>query len=503
MKSFGSTFRSARLQRLESLEQRVLLAGDTISAAEAEQRIGGLQEYYEEVMTSGAHDEFLDLSVRVGTNGLHLYNLQFAVDGVLSMYEATGDRQILDAAIQYVTNAMDAAETIDGGYYESDGFFDWEVLSGDQPRARRQGFALYDLQFGSAMSRLGRIISEDVRLHDDVELQAFGEELVAFVDAHVIRKWLDARGIRASIESYQDTNGFWIDTSTHVINICHNLEEVLGSESSCRDVSRQLAEQFKQQLVLQQDGSYTWGLWGTLPSGHDHLAPDTGHENRVATMVWLLGGDGEVFDATDIERFAKTFTQRIWNGRSDWEASPGVQDSPWFHNYIDGSDASYRNYSHYRDGTPGMNGFVYDGWVRLGQFDLETQNVGESLLDFMREFSWGVNAIRQRNGTSYGKIAITGHLARNLRFAEYVETAETPLASAATAAEVTSEFLLGDVDRDGIVGFSDFLVLSQSFGQQVPEGTGGDFDYDGVVQYSDFVILAASFGSSPSPAHRA
>ena len=60
-----------------------------LSPTEVDERIDALKLYFDSVRES-AHATFLNLSVRAGTNGAHLYNLQFGVDGMLSMYEATG-----------------------------------------------------------------------------------------------------------------------------------------------------------------------------------------------------------------------------------------------------------------------------------------------------------------------------------------------------------------------------------------------------------------------------
>ena len=55
--------------------------------------------------------------------------------------------------------------------------------------------------------------------------------------------------------------------------------------------------------------------------------------------------------------------------------------------------------------------------------------------------------------------------------------------------------LLGDIDRDGTVGFSDFLILSANFGLA---GTleQGDIDDNGLVEFADFLLLSGNFGAS-------
>lgn len=57
--------------------------------------------------------------------------------------------------------------------------------------------------------------------------------------------------------------------------------------------------------------------------------------------------------------------------------------------------------------------------------------------------------------------------------------------------------LPGDVDGDGKVAFTDFLVVAQKFGQDVSRGTiDGDIDGDGDVDFGDFLILSENFGKS-------
>ena len=54
----------------------------------------------------------------------------------------------------------------------------------------------------------------------------------------------------------------------------------------------------------------------------------------------------------------------------------------------------------------------------------------------------------------------------------------------------------GDVNLDGTVGFSDFLVLSQSFGSTGATWSQGDFTGDGEVTFADFLLLSSAFGES-------
>lgn len=60
--------------------------------------------------------------------------------------------------------------------------------------------------------------------------------------------------------------------------------------------------------------------------------------------------------------------------------------------------------------------------------------------------------------------------------------------------------IAGDIDGDGMVDFSDFLILSNSFGQTVDPGSLGDIDGDGSVAFSDFLVLSDNFGKTAAAA---
>ncbi len=490
--------------KVEHLESRRMLDGqgfDDLSDADIDSRIESYKNYFDGVI-NGAHSNLLGMADRSGGNGWNLYNLQLAVDGVLSMYEATGDIEVLESAIEYTQRVMDSARVIENGHYERDGFLDWEALSGGRPQANRWGNMLYDFQYGSAMSRLARLIVEDESLADRVEIIQFGDELADFIDEQIVFKWLDARGQRDWLEQFYD-RGYWTDKATHIITICNNMTHIMGADSSCDGVHVTLGEQFKNLLVVENDGAYVWSQHDTFPGGNFNLAPDTNHENRVATMISQLGADDVVFDRNDIQHLGATFTERIWNGRTDWEDTPGIQESPWFHNYIDGSDDQYRNYV-FTQGPEGMNGFVYDGCIRLGEFVPDVQAAGEALLAFIQDTAWNVNSVRIRNGSTFGKLALTGHLAKNLRSIQAAR-AESTIEESAAEIGAGREFVTsnrtarlgGDSNADGRVDFADFLVVARNFGKRDTQSwTTGDFTGDGRVDMTDFLILAAAFADS-------
>jgi|GEM_PF-3336796 len=62
------------------------------------------------------------------------------------------------------------------------------------------------------------------------------------------------------------------------------------------------------------------------------------------------------------------------------------------------------------------------------------------------------------------------------------------------------EVLIGDIDGDGIVSFTDFLILTDNFGLEGALLSQGDIDGDQVVKFEDFLLLTENFGETLWPA---
>jgi len=58
------------------------------------------------------------------------------------------------------------------------------------------------------------------------------------------------------------------------------------------------------------------------------------------------------------------------------------------------------------------------------------------------------------------------------------------------------EFLQGDANYDGKVGFDDLVIVARNYGKSNATWEQGDFDGDGKVDFSDLVIVARNYGRS-------
>jgi len=73
-----------------------------------------------------------------------------------------------------------------------------------------------------------------------------------------------------------------------------------------------------------------------------------------------------------------------------------------------------------------------------------------------------------------------------------------PFAGSRIVSSQVTPLIPGDIDRNGVVGFADFLVLSGNFGKDTRDYRSGDLDGDGSVAFADFLILSQNFATAAS-----
>ncbi|MFT3789376.1 MAG: hypothetical protein QM770_24885 [Tepidisphaeraceae bacterium] len=75
-----------------------------------------------------------------------------------------------------------------------------------------------------------------------------------------------------------------------------------------------------------------------------------------------------------------------------------------------------------------------------------------------------------------------------------------PYSIAMSAAYVTNfRALAGDANDDGVVNFSDLLILAANYGKTDMTFAQADFSYDGTVNFNDLLLLAAAYGKQVTP----
>jgi hypothetical protein len=315
------------------------------------------------------------------------YDFSYYLHGILSAAEATKDKNLLIDAIQYCDNMINAAEDLNG-----DGHEEWPELLGEYPNQ------LCHYQVYSPMARTAALIVNTSEFQ--TEFQNDANRIYDFVYDNAITYW------HVEVYNYQipwmpqDLGGWgsyeiWNDKCTHFATTATFLYQVTG-DSICHDIASRIATGFRRKLVPNGDG-WIWDTSATLDQYDDrNTIPyvDVSHANREPMMMVFMHEAGIEFSREDVQRMAATLTEIIWND---------TLQPPHFSNYINGSNADYNNC-----GQPYCVGNVYSGWVLLGKYSEKAQQILTYTLKAIDEGT----SIGQ-NHSSYGKVALSGHLLRN------------------------------------------------------------------------------------------
>ena len=136
-----------------------------------------------------------------------------------------------------------------------------------------------------------------------------------------------------------------------------------------------------------------------------------------------------------------------------------------------------------------------------GPFVHDVRSDSESVVWFTPASSQFANA--SNGGEVLTEDLVTKIMIKNgtddLQFRYYLFDSHEVFTGEVELPDFTAE-LLGDLDGNGIVDFTDFLVLADNFGSSPATLAEGDINGDGQVQFEDFLILAENYGSTAAAA---
>ncbi len=114
-----------------------------------------------------------------------------------------------------------------------------------------------------------------------------------------------------------------------------------------------------------------------------------------------------------------------------------------------------------------------------------------------------VNATTDANGRAESLLTLGSHIGQNTVEVTVggIEQTVTFDVVVKVSVDVSVDVSVADFDRDGIIGFADFLLFVGQFG--LHQGSVGydpqyDLDGDGAIGFGDFLIFASTFGKSVS-----
>lgn len=316
--------------------------------------------------------------------GESYYAFQYVIEATLSMFEATRERIYLERALAWSEVMVSKANVLDdnGNWNWRGG---WKPAFAPAPIA----YQLEDFQGSTGLARLCQIVLKDAEL-----TTAYGRRVAGifqFVKNDIVDKHLYRRGSEKYLLAGARDRGKVLDDKVVLLIRCMLPIYSLGV-SGYRETIYDLASGFRSRLTPYKGGL----IWDRgLGYGMDS-ALDTSHANRYPDAALDLYKAGVAFSLEDIKGMAALFTKVIWN--------QSLED-PRFANFIDGSNGRYRGYQ------PWAGGLIYFGWVKLGEMDSRVQQVAAATLTAMVDGKR--NPSIDSMNSIYGRLALTGHLARN------------------------------------------------------------------------------------------
>ena len=325
-------------------------------------------------------DQYLDHSAwltNISDNAVSMYMTWPHVDGLLTLFEATGNTEYVEYAVEYCNRYLSLGTKID-----DDEYLDWWSSWGPE---NNFSHAHVEWRAGAALARTMKVV------FSNSTLQAYLTDAVAIRDAvimHVWEKWTGGYSNKAKATKSGDGMG-------RFGNIALALYQVTG-ETQYRDYVINRGTEMKDSLLLNDQEAYYWNMFFD-----GDFIRDVSHAGDQVNFLVEAYLAGLVFDETDIERTVNTVKKNLWDGSLSY---------PLFAEFVDGSG----------DVSDHSIGQRQGGWAKLAQFDSELQQIYFNAL-MLGSF--------RHNGSSRNT-QISGNLARSIFLAnEAPETDTAPPAA--------------------------------------------------------------------------
>jgi hypothetical protein len=292
----------------------------------------------------------MSLSLSQSADSWDHYELSYSVDAYNAMFRATDRTQYLDRALIYINNVV-ASARVSSSFPKSqyrDDYLGWVSQDRDSDAPGTE-VPLYESYFWRYATTTLRVMRQTPAVYNDPKYRAQYDRLLNFAEVNVFEKWY-RRGADANI--YRSET----HTAAHWALIALNLSLITtdpGRRAQYRTVVDNIdlhlpnsKSGLREQLIRNPaDGSaYFWDdQWGVF----QRPGQDVSHGNAVMAYVVEARDQGVNWTATDIPRFTALLTTVIW-------PRDGVYPA-----YVDGSG---------RD-----NGWIADGFVKLGRYSPAVQ----------------------------------------------------------------------------------------------------------------------------------
>jgi hypothetical protein len=271
------------------------------------------------------------------------YRLAYTLDGLASLLEATSDPVYATRTFELISAMIASATPVLPSSPFRDGYRGWVSMA-----YGNREVPLYESYAWRYVARLLRVLQPMLPTASDQVHQSYAETL-AFTETNIVDKWI-SRGVNAFV--YRSRTHM----AAHWASICLDVSRLTtdaGRRARCVQVVDNIdnhlpnyPSSLRQQLhpSRTESGAYWWSdVWGhsTGPG------QDIGHGNGVIAYVVESNDLRAGWSDQDLDRFCRTLVRFVIRASAPY---PG-----------------------FVDGTGHGNGWVADGFVKLGRHDLAVQ----------------------------------------------------------------------------------------------------------------------------------
>ncbi|MEE9361043.1 MAG: DNRLRE domain-containing protein [Cellulophaga sp.] len=265
------------------------------------------------------------------------YHLAYPLDGLIQIWQATGDNNYLDLALDLIENTIDDAKPMSG---DNSGYLGWSANSSISAVFAEEGVPLWESYMYKHVATLLRIMHQSPNLRATKTYQLRYEIILDFVKIHIWEKWYQSDDNSTVLSNiYRNRTHM----ASHWARIGMELYIITG-KTEYKDVFENIS--FKgmeawgtkslRSRIYNIGNAYSWNQeWSKSTT------QDTSHGSDMISF-WVTAYENDMYwDINDMNALIFTLDNHIWSSNSPLKFTANVDGSGGssaadaaFHSYL-------------------------------------------------------------------------------------------------------------------------------------------------------------------------
>lgn len=301
---------------------------------------------------------WLGLSTSLNSN--NYYYLGYGIDATTAMYKATGNVYYLDKALGYIQNVITRAKVSNATNFPDsdykDGYKGWVCLT--QGSVLNEEVALYESMMWRYVTRLLFVIKNTSTLYNNPTYRSQFDTILAFTETHIWDKWYNRGSNQEWIyRSRTHMRSHWGFIALDLYKVSSNATRKAQYQTVYTNINNALRSNMINVNVNSYFWNQTWDSTGVAP-----IIQDTSHGNNVIAYIVESYERGNYWTREDMVKYINTLKTIIYNGVN--------------HDFADFVNGTYGAF----EGKLDTGRFQADGWVKLGKYHREIQDIYEYVI---------------------------------------------------------------------------------------------------------------------------